>query len=222
MATQKYRNWTIILYPESAAENWRDTLRDMNLRCIVSPLHEFDVKEDGELTKPHYHIIIMFPNQVRYGTVLELCDKIGAPQHCEVVYSLGGLKEYLTHSNNDDKYQYSVEDITYINCDSRFVLESAPYRELLEIISSNHFYSFRVVCDFLVHQNRMDLLKYVSQNTYFIRSYLEDKCQLDYEYFMTLINDIYKKLEFDEPVTKQQIDKLSMLFGDYELTSSKK
>lgn len=220
MATQKFRNWTFLLYPESAITGWEDVLRNKNLRVIVSPIHDQDLKDDGEVVKPHHHLIVMFPNQVRYGTVQELCKELQCPEHVETVYSLAGLSDYLTHSNNNDKVKYNAEDITYINCDSRFVLESAPYKEVLEIIKSNHFYSFKLTCDYLVAQNRIDLLRYVSNNTYFVRSYLEDKCQMDYGYFKSVVNDIYRRLEFDEPVSRDQIKKLEMLFGDYELLNS--
>ena len=44
----KGRDWTFIVYPESAPSNWRDTLNKTHLRWIESPLHDKDVNADGK------------------------------------------------------------------------------------------------------------------------------------------------------------------------------
>lgn len=45
------RNWSIVLYPDSAPANWREYLDSLQIEWIESPLHEFDVNPDGELKK---------------------------------------------------------------------------------------------------------------------------------------------------------------------------
>lgn len=54
------RNWTIVLYPESVPDNWRDILDDLHIEWIESPLHDRDINANGELKKPHWHILLMF------------------------------------------------------------------------------------------------------------------------------------------------------------------
>ena len=47
----KGRDWTFIVYPESAPKAWREILDDTHLRWVESPLHDRDVNPDGEIKK---------------------------------------------------------------------------------------------------------------------------------------------------------------------------
>ena len=38
--SDRTRNWTVVLYPESAPENWRDILDALHIEWVESPLHE--------------------------------------------------------------------------------------------------------------------------------------------------------------------------------------
>ena len=58
--SDRTRNWVVIVYPESAPENWRSHLDDLHLEWIESPLHEFDVNADGEVKKAHWHVLLLF------------------------------------------------------------------------------------------------------------------------------------------------------------------
>lgn len=52
------RCWTCLVYPDSAPADWLDKLRSLHFAYDVSPLHDRDLKEDGSLKKPHYHVVI--------------------------------------------------------------------------------------------------------------------------------------------------------------------
>ncbi|MGQ7458465.1 Rep family protein, partial [Streptococcus suis] len=54
---QKGRDWTFIVYPESAPSNWREILDETHMRWVEFPLHDKDVNADGEIKKPHWHIL---------------------------------------------------------------------------------------------------------------------------------------------------------------------
>ena len=45
----KGRDWTFVVYPESAPENWRTILDETFMRWVESPLHDKDVNADGEI-----------------------------------------------------------------------------------------------------------------------------------------------------------------------------
>ena len=52
------KDWTFIVYPESAPENWRSILADkLQVKAIISPLHDKDILDDVEQT-PKRHIIM--------------------------------------------------------------------------------------------------------------------------------------------------------------------
>ncbi|HDT7711324.1 TPA: replication protein, partial [Enterococcus faecium] len=46
---ERTRNWTFVVYPESAPENWREFLDELHVPWVESPLHDKDVNPDGEL-----------------------------------------------------------------------------------------------------------------------------------------------------------------------------
>ena len=62
---ERYRNWSWIVYPESAPENWRTLLDETGEKWIESPLHDRDINETtNEIKKKaHWHIIISFGNK---------------------------------------------------------------------------------------------------------------------------------------------------------------
>ena len=104
------RNWTIVLYPESAPENWRAILDDMHLEWIESPLHDKDINANGETKKPHWHILLMFGGVKTYEQVKEISDKLNAPipERC---HNAKSMVRYMAHLDNPDKAQYNVSDI---------------------------------------------------------------------------------------------------------------
>lgn len=50
--------WLFEFYPDSAPENWREIINSWLVDCLVSPLHDSDVNEDGTPKKPHWHGIL--------------------------------------------------------------------------------------------------------------------------------------------------------------------
>lgn len=102
---ERTRNWTFLVYPESAPQNWRDTLDDKHIQWVESPLHDKDDNADGEQKKHHWHILLLFDGNKSYEQVKEITDKLNAtiPQK---VASAKGLVRYMAHLDNPEKYQY--------------------------------------------------------------------------------------------------------------------
>lgn len=48
MGKPKSRNFTFLVYPDSAPEDWQSRLRDMGIPMAISPLHDQDHKEDDD------------------------------------------------------------------------------------------------------------------------------------------------------------------------------
>lgn len=57
---KRTRNWWFVLYPDSAPNNWKAILNDLHIQYYVSPLHDKDINPDGEMKKPHWHVIVTF------------------------------------------------------------------------------------------------------------------------------------------------------------------
>lgn len=109
------RNWSWIVYPESAPENWRTLLDEMGEKWIESPLHDKDVNETtNEMKKAHWHIIISFANKKSYKQMVEISKLLNAPEPKSIA-NLQGAVQYLWHRNNPEKYQYNKSDVVAHN-----------------------------------------------------------------------------------------------------------
>lgn len=119
------KNYTLVVYPEDLStemqtnNEWINVFRDLGHKLVVSPYHDKDVNADGSKKKPHYHILLQGGRT--WITFEELKDLVkndfggkgvAVPQKCS---NSDGLKRYMTHIDNPDKYQYSKDDIRCFN-----------------------------------------------------------------------------------------------------------
>lgn len=103
-------NWATIVYPESAPQNWQDVLLQIGFPCCISPLHDKDLKDDGSLKKPHYHVVFHFPTKKSSDQLKDMISLFGGVGH-QRVDSIRGAVQYQVHLNHPDKAQYSQSDI---------------------------------------------------------------------------------------------------------------
>ena len=104
------RNWTAVVYPESAPENWREILDSEHIEWVESPLHDKDINPDGSIKKPHWHIMLLFEGKKNYEQIKEITDKINAPIP-KYVQSARAMTRYFAHLDNPEKAQYAVSEI---------------------------------------------------------------------------------------------------------------
>lgn len=181
MNEDKNRNWTFIVYPDSAPSNWKEILQDTGLPFAISPLHDRDIIEaTGELKKPHWHIIVCFPGPTTFRKVNSLCAELNSPIPKRVM-SVVGIYRYFTHADNPEKAQYEEQDIIQKNgFDIREISGMttsqilAIKKQLINIINNNHFYEY---CDFIkyVVNESVDLFQVASTNTLFFNAYITSK-----------------------------------------------
>lgn len=114
MRNVKKRYWAMILYPESAPQNWREQLSNTGIQCAISPLHDKDINPDNTPKKPHYHIILCYEGPTTYSNVLKLTESLNQPIP-QPLEQLRGYYRYLVHKDNPEKYQYNELEITTIN-----------------------------------------------------------------------------------------------------------
>ena len=108
------RVWVSVLYPEND-----DHMKVISLlsQCqAVYILHDKDVYDDvaeehkiGDLKKPHFHVVIRFNSQ---RTATAVANDFGIePNYFRPTSNIDKALEYLIHFNNEEKYQYSVNDV---------------------------------------------------------------------------------------------------------------
>lgn len=179
----KKRNWAMVLYPESAPEDWRDQLRKTGLQCAVSPLHDKDTNADGEPKKPHYHVILCYSGPTSFSVVERLTRQLGQPIP-QPLEQVRGYYRYLTHADNPEKAQYSAAEIETINgFDIRDFVEMTKSevtrykRELLAFIRDNDLMEYADLLDVLLDggEATADLFEVASNHTLFLTKYIASR-----------------------------------------------
>lgn len=176
----KKRIWGFVGYSESLPGNWLDVLKQSGLQFAVSPLHEFDVDENGELKKPHYHFIIVYSGPTTFNNVKNfVCGQLNSPIPIPLE-SVRGYYRYFTHIDHPDKYQYDEKDI---QCYNGFAIQnytelthyevSLLKRKLCSIIKQEKLLEYADLIDYCMNNELWDLFDIASSHTIFFARYLD-------------------------------------------------
>lgn len=157
MTDGRTRNWNVIVYPESAPDNWRERIDELHIKWVCSPLHDKDVTAVGEPKKAHYHVLLMYDSVKSYKQVLGLTESLQAPipQRCA---SVEGSIKYMLHLENPDKYQYSREGIeVHGDIDINKYLSTASSRcelmdEIVSFVIENGVVEFMDLMAYALHE----------------------------------------------------------------------
>lgn len=158
------RNWTFVLYPESAPDDWRNVLDDLHIEWVESPLHDRDLNGDGQPKKPHIHIGIFFAGNKTYEQVKEITDSLNCPipQRC---HSARALVRYMAHLDNPEKAQYSQSDIIgHGGVDVADMLRPASSERYSIIADMIAYVKDNNICEF---QDLIDYARVYERDTWF-------------------------------------------------------
>lgn len=118
--TRRYKYEVVIYEDDPLFEEQYEALIAVNSAIWVK--HDKDVfKEDifnedgsikynaGDLKKPHYHFILRFKNAT---TISAVANKVKVNKNqVEIIKNLNSALKYLIHYGQDEKYQYSIEEV---------------------------------------------------------------------------------------------------------------
>lgn len=177
---KRSREWVFILYPESAPENWKKILKELKIVYVISPLHNKDVNEEGELKKEHYHILLSFNSVKSFSQIQDITDRLNQPKP-QICHNKTAQIRYFIHLDDPDKYQYDRKDIeTYgqIDLDTYFKFtvdeELQIVDDILDYCDINNIEEFFQLVDF-VRKNNRDWFRYINKNSWLIKEYLKSK-----------------------------------------------
>lgn len=179
---ERTRNWTFIVYPESAPENWREMIDELHVPWVESPLHDKDVNADGELKKSHWHVLIFYSGKKSFSQVKELTSSINAshPQKC---VNAKGMIRYFAHIDNPEKYRYSKNDIiAHAGADiSKYLTNTGGEKlkllaEIQDWIDENNCIEFEYLARYARNERYDDWYDIiVNQSTLFLNTYIRSK-----------------------------------------------
>ena len=179
---EKNRNWTFLIYPESAPNDWFEILQNTGLPFAVSPLHDKDFNPTGDQKKPHYHCVVCFPGPTTFNKVnTDICALLNSPIPKRVL-SVVGIYRYFTHRDNPEKYQYNESDIRVSNGFDIGEYNSLTtnqiillMKELQILIIQKKFTEYCQLMDYLLEADSFDLYQVASSHTLFFDRYLSSK-----------------------------------------------
>lgn len=110
MKNQSGRNFTISVKPMHSYEQIDRILNELKgVATVFAITHDKDTTEKGEQVEPHTHYLLSYDTPRRLTTVSNLFGV--APNFVEIVKSHKAMLRYLTHKDDDDKYQYSDKEV---------------------------------------------------------------------------------------------------------------
>lgn len=175
----KKREWTFVIYPESAPADWRDIIRQRGLVAAASPLHDRDINADGTPKKPHHHVIVVYDGPTTYSNVLALSQGELGGTIPKVLDSPRGMYTYFTHEDNPEKAQYEKKDIEHFNGFNITDLCMLKASEIFEIkcrvvqfIDDNEITEYAVLIRCLMAAQMKDELQVATESTYFFDRYI--------------------------------------------------
>lgn len=199
----KHRGWLAVLYPESAAENWRDLLTAEGVPAYVSPLHDRDENADGTPKKPHHHIVLLWDGPTTYETARPIFDVLGAvmpPKNPKpgttkpYAVTVRGALRYLCHLDNPDKAQYDPNGVQafsatladYFDLISSAGDDDAVLDEITDFIDEHGVTSFAWFVRYCKQERpewrRLVYHKYAALITRYIKSVAWENSPSNYDY----------------------------------------
>lgn len=145
--------WTFELYPDSMNPNSFEILKELGgsyCHIMVSPLHDSDIKSDGEPKRPHYHVLVCYGNKVNYLKFLDLVHSVSgvAPPEPRVT-DPDHMRVYFVHRTpkaiSDNKHIYRCEDCQFYS--DKWYLEE--FRRLCENIECSGVDKYDTIIDLL-------------------------------------------------------------------------
>lgn len=174
-SNQRGMVFATIAYPDSFTLMFvKNNLDSLNIPYAISPLHNKDVTDSGELKKPHYHIMLFFDSLKSLNQVKGLIDErfVGL----EIVNSTRSYVRYLCHLDDVDKAKYAKNDIVSkgLNLDKYFQEEYDKYdafERVMDYIISTGTTNFS---DLLIYAKNSDksMFRAVLDNSFTVREFL--------------------------------------------------
>ncbi len=176
---KRVRNWTFIVYPESAPADWVDKIRGMCIPAFISPLHDKDINADGTPKKPHHHVMLMFQGKKSFEQIVDIISYFNCPIP-QAVNDARGMARYFCHLDNPEKYQYNPDDI--ICCggsDYRALIGLASdkkkaVKEMINFCIEYNIYEFYQLVEYAMENNE-EWFDVLNSSSFLIREYLRSR-----------------------------------------------
>ncbi|MBQ3550223.1 MAG: hypothetical protein IJA41_04515 [Clostridia bacterium] len=125
--SRKIRNFALISYLNEDKILSVLNSHDSQIKAYAYILHDKDIREDGSLKEPHFHILLALYNATTCNSVVKWFqgftdnNDLSINSFCEPMHNISCCFEYLTHNTEnaiqDNKYIYDESFVKGFNVD---------------------------------------------------------------------------------------------------------
>lgn len=152
-----------------------------NLKTYAMIIHDRDIKENGDIKKKHFHIVLTFKDTTTSQAVANTM-KIEEQYVNKIRTTTKSAELYLIHKNNPEKYQYNPKDVI-ANFDYEEKYDGVePMQQRKEI-------AFKIAEGVIKQYNLQD---YVSVDEYAKNKIYYDRC---FQYRLSKIGGVDRQME---------------------------
>lgn len=102
----RFRNFIVLLYEDSESYDFKETLRICKSQKKWAYIKHFPESNEK---KEHFHVVLRFENN---KTKEALSKELGIPiNYIDPVKNFRTICRYLIHKDDEDKYQYSLDQV---------------------------------------------------------------------------------------------------------------
>lgn len=111
-----HRVWMGVIWDESKDPNFLENFEEQGIRCFAIK-HDKDQTADGQIKKPHWHVLSVFEGKKSYSQMKDLYKRCAGDGVNTVQFrdDIGGAARYLCHLDSPHKYHYDPHDVVCIN-----------------------------------------------------------------------------------------------------------
>lgn len=158
---KNYRHWLILLYDDTTSYDFKEVLR-----ICKSQKNWAYIKHQPEENekKPHYHVILSFENA---RSKKSLSNKLGVPEnYIDEIKSFRTMCRYLIHKDDEDKFQYSLDQVKVSKCFEREYLKQFDDLESEEDIINNIYIFIGSLSGWVYSEALRALIQYINIHCY--------------------------------------------------------
>lgn len=200
-AKNDFKQISILIWLDSAPQDWLDRITNTGYKAFVSPLHDKDVLEDGSAKKAHYHVLFLFKGRKTYDQCQQLADYISGQDDYSWLYVVDREvhARYLCHLDSPKKHRYPLVDIIQVNGANilKFVNDEDNdqqtddvLNDILDWISQERCRFFNVLVDYARNNNKALWISRLRKDlTPFVKAYMQGLTLQDYDIEKTLLKN---------------------------------
>lgn len=158
----RYRNYIVLLYQDTNSYKFDEVLRIIKSQKKWAYIKHFPESDEK---KEHYHCILSFDNQ---KTQSALAKQLGIPEmFVKPVKNMRSMCRYLIHKDDEEKYQYSLEQVKVSNLFEReFKKQFDDIETEDQIIDKIYQFILSLANKFQYPEMQRLLIQYVNSHCY--------------------------------------------------------